>query len=80
MADSTYLMGAEDVRRAGAAMQEAAADMRAAAANLEGALERHQRFMDDWLARFAALLEAMTKPVILVESKGPSPLPFPRDG
>lgn len=50
--DSIYLNGAEDVRRAANRMAEAADQMSRAASTIDSALERHQRFMDDWLARF----------------------------
>ena len=43
--------------RASYAMVGAAGEMRRAAAGLTLALEGHQRFMDDWLRRFAEILQ-----------------------
>ncbi len=57
MADYVTLMGAEQVQRAGSAMQSAAQDMIRAADRFQGALEQNQRFMDDWLLRLRDLLE-----------------------
>lgn len=57
MSNYVTLLGAEEVSRAGSAMQEAASTMSSAAENIAFALERHQRFMDDWLMRFEAALE-----------------------
>lgn len=53
------LMGAEDVRAAGNRIASAADDMRNAASNVDSALERHQRFLDNWLQRFEAALEKL---------------------
>lgn len=58
--DSINLLGAEDVRRAGAAMGGAAETMVQASRNMDGSLERFQRWADDWLARFEAAVEKMT--------------------
>jgi hypothetical protein len=55
--DSVILIGAEDVRSASHTMRSAADTMSSAALNIDGALERHQRFLDDWLQRFEAALE-----------------------
>lgn len=57
MADHIHLIGADDVRAAGNSMRHAAEDMKSAASSIDGALERHRFFLDDWLQRFAALLE-----------------------
>lgn len=51
------LLGAEDVRRAASNMQSAAEQISRAASNIEGSLERHHRFMDEWLQRFEEALE-----------------------
>jgi hypothetical protein len=58
MADYVNLIGAEDVRAAGNTMRSAADTMGSAVGSFTWALEQHQRFMDDWLQRFAAVLEA----------------------
>jgi hypothetical protein len=50
------LLGAEDVRSAGHTIASAATGMERVANNIDGALERHQRFMDDWLSRFEQVL------------------------
>lgn len=54
--ENVYLLGSEEVSRAGQAMRAAADDMQRAAMNIDGAFERHQRFLDDWLARFEAVM------------------------
>ncbi len=57
MSDRMYLTGSEDVRTAGNTMARAADTMQDAVRNFDYALERHQRFMDDWLQRFEAALD-----------------------
>ena len=54
--NSIYLQGSDDVRSAASIMSSAASEMQRAAANISGALEQHQRFMDDWLYRLEAAL------------------------
>ncbi len=56
--DNVYLLGSDAVERGGNSIRNAADDMTRAAANIEGALERHQRFMDDWLDRYQQMLVA----------------------
>lgn len=57
MRDHVTLMGAEQVQAAANTMQRAADTMSQAALNIDGALERHQRFLDAWLVRFEAALK-----------------------
>ncbi len=57
-----HLIGVEEVARAGSTMAQAATDMNRAAANIEGALQRHQSFLEDWLQRFEAMLQARVIP------------------
>lgn len=52
MMEAMILVGAEDVRHGGNACREAGDDMQGAASRIKFALEQHQRFLDDWLARF----------------------------
>lgn len=47
MADSVHLQGAEDVRRAGHAIEAAAEQMQRAASTMEAAAELIARAMDD---------------------------------
>jgi hypothetical protein len=54
--DSIYLMGAEDVSSAASSIRLAAEGMQSAASWMTEALQQHQRFLDDWLARFEAVL------------------------
>lgn len=56
MRDHITLLGAEQVQSAASTMRSAADEMSRAASNIDGALERHQRFMDDWLSRFEQVL------------------------
>jgi hypothetical protein len=57
--DRMYLVGADDVSRAGSQMREAAAEMLRAAGNIAYALEAHQRWADDWLQRLQAILDSL---------------------
>ena len=58
MSDRITLMGSEQIQSAGYAMRQAAEQMNHAAGNLDAALQRHERFMDDWLLRLQNLLES----------------------
>lgn len=62
MADYVTLLGAEQVERAGYKMAEAADQMMRAAGYMDEAMQRHQRFMDDWLIRFEQAIEKMNPP------------------
>lgn len=62
MAEHVTLLGADDVRSAGYTMQSAAEEMKRAAATIDYALERHHRFMDDWLSRFEQILNTARNP------------------
>ena len=57
MSEHITLLGADDVRSGGHAIERAASDMNRAAGNFESVFDRHQRFMDDWLQRFEAAIE-----------------------
>lgn len=57
MADYVVLLGAEAVQSAGNQMASAAQEMNRAAASIEESLDRHRRFLDDWLER----IESMAK-------------------
>lgn len=59
--DTITLIGAEDVRAAGRNVQGAAQEMKAAASYIEDSLERHRRFLDDWLQRLEIVLVAGKK-------------------
>ena len=61
MAEYMHLVGAEDVSRAGSQMNAAAAEMQRAASAIDSVLERHQRFMDDWLYRFELAMRRQEK-------------------
>lgn len=52
-----YLVGADEVSRAGSTIRSAADSMQDAARNIEGSLVRHQQFLDDWLNRLAILIQ-----------------------
>jgi hypothetical protein len=57
MSEYIHLIGSEDVRAAGHRIVSAASDMNRAVGSLENALDRHHRFMDDWLDRFEGVIE-----------------------
>jgi hypothetical protein len=52
MSDTVYLVGSEDVRSAGHSIVHAAERIERAANILDESLRSHERFLDDWLARF----------------------------
>lgn len=55
--NSIHLAGSEDVRAAGSVMRQAAVEMNAASSNMRDALEQHQRFLQQWLEDFRAIME-----------------------
>ena len=55
--DSIHLNGAEQVANAARAMLQSAASMQRSVLAMAEVLDRHQRFLDDWLQRFSAELE-----------------------
>jgi len=57
MTENVFLIGSEDVQRAGYAMQGAAATIQSAANTISDALFQHRQFMDDWLARLECVLK-----------------------
>lgn len=66
MSDSVYLIGADDVRSAGHSMRSAAEQMSQAALNIDGTMERHQRFLEDWLMRFEDVMTRSVQPQAVV--------------
>lgn len=60
MSEYIHLIGAEDVQRAGRSIASAAETMNWAAGYLDETLQRHQRFMDDWLERFTEAMKPKT--------------------
>jgi len=59
--ESIHLFGAEEVANAGRAISRAASEMTNVASSIEGSLQMHQRFLDDWLFRFENMLEEKMK-------------------
>jgi hypothetical protein len=59
MADYITLLGAEQVSNAASTMRGAADEMQRAATNMSAALERHERFMSQWLVDFQTVCEAI---------------------
>jgi hypothetical protein len=55
------LIGTEQVQTAANTMRTAADEMRHAAGTISEALDRHQRFLDDWLGRFEAVLRGVSR-------------------
>jgi len=63
MTDFIHLLGAQDVRAAGASMNAAADTMSRAAASIDESLTRHSLFLEHWLMRLEHLLqEARSEP------------------
>jgi hypothetical protein len=58
---SINLNGADQVERAARLMEGAARQMSRAAEHTEAVLQQHQRFLDDWLTRFEAIVEGIGK-------------------
>ena len=58
MSEYVTLIGVEQVQSAGNRIAAAADEMRRSAGAIDDALARHQRFMDDWLSRLEAVMEA----------------------
>ena len=54
------LLGAEQVQSAASRMESAASQMSRAASEIDGALDRHRLWADDWLMRLQQVLEAHT--------------------
>lgn len=59
MSEYVTLIGAEDVRRAGAAMQDAASSMQSTIGSLDQSLTLHRQYMDEWLSRFEAAVDRL---------------------
>ena len=56
--NDVLLIGADDVRAGGYAMERAAAEMKNAAATIDYSLQQHRQWMDEWLMQFQAALTA----------------------
>ena len=61
MSEYMHLVGAESVQSAGNNMLRAAERMNNVAMSIDGSIERHQRFMDDWLQRLETVLAEKLK-------------------
>jgi hypothetical protein len=57
MSDFVHLIGADVVQSAAHCMQDTAVSMVRAANVIEESLERHRRWMDDWLQRLETILK-----------------------
>lgn len=53
---TTYLIGSDDVKRAARDINTSAEEIKLAASTISYALERHERFMEDWLGRLEAVM------------------------
>lgn len=62
MSSYVTLLGAEQVQSAARQMQSAADDMKQAARSMDHTFEQQRRFLDDWLMRFADLVNKEEKP------------------
>lgn len=60
------LIGAEQVQSAANRMVDAADRMGRAASSIDDTMIRHQRFLDDWLQRFEAVVAAAA-PAVMIE-------------
>ena len=70
MSEYIHLVGAEDVRSAGSRIASAAADMNRAAGHIDETLQRHERFLDDWLARLGETLKELVINLESLQSEG----------
>jgi hypothetical protein len=70
MREYITLLGAEDVRRGGAAMASAAAEMRRAANSIETSLHAHRIFLDDWLGRLEQTIRSANLPENRISRRG----------
>lgn len=59
MSNYVTLVGSDGVRSAGHRIASAASEMLRAGGNIDDALERHRRWMDDWLQRFEAAIDKL---------------------
>lgn len=57
--NTVVLVGAEQVSNAGHNIRAAAAEMQSAASLIQSALDQHQRFMQQWLEDFGAIVEKL---------------------
>lgn len=55
--ECVHLTGTEEVSNAARTMRDSAATMQSAANIISEALEKHSRFMDDWILQLTELLE-----------------------
>ena len=60
--DNMFLVGSEDVMRAGYNIASAASDMQRAAATISAAFEQQQQWMDSWLDHLKDVLDESLKP------------------
>jgi len=56
-----YLIGAEDIRRAGSLVSSAADTMQRAASIFDETMMQHRQYMDEWLNRFENILNEHQK-------------------
>lgn len=59
--ENIYLNGSEAVERAGYSITAAAEQMTRAASSMDHSLTQHQQFMEDWLSRFEAAVERISR-------------------
>ena len=57
MSEYHHLIGSDDVRAGGYAMERAAAEMNRAVGNMDEVLRNHQAFLRDWLAEYRMVTE-----------------------
>lgn len=72
--ESVYLHGSDDVARAGRNIDSAASTIERAASSFGWEFEKHQRFLDDWLSRFAAEIDRLKATPEGGEEKAREPL------
>ena len=59
--DTIYLAGNDSMQQAGSSIRNSAELMTQAAANFQGAIFQHERFMSDWLGEFRQVLKEALK-------------------
>ena len=58
--ENIFLIGSEDVRRAGSTISSAADSMQSAASSIASSMEEQKRFLDEFICRFEEAVKQIT--------------------